>query len=103
MRLTPVQREVLLTLVDLYHMSKGKTVKGEYIAGSINKNPGTIRNQMQSLSSLGLVEGVPGLKDGYRPMIEEYQILNFIKLEKETEAPVIIRGKPIMVRNQLGG
>lgn len=93
MRLTPVQREVLLALVDLYHTSKGEAVKGEDIAGIINKNPGTIRNQMQSLRSLGLVEGVPGPKGGYRPTTEGYQILNFVKLEKEADTPIIVGGK----------
>lgn len=95
MKLTPVQREVLLALIDLYHTSKGGAIKGEDIAGIINKNPGTIRNQMQSLRSLGLVEGVPGPKGGYRPTTEGYQILNFVKLEKEAETPITLRGRPL--------
>ncbi len=70
MKLTAVQREVLLALVDLYYKSQGDAVKGEGIANVINKNPGTIRNQMQSLRSLGLVEGVPGPNGGYRPTVE---------------------------------
>lgn len=95
MRLTPVQREVLLALVDLYHTSKGEAVKGEDIVGIINKNPGTIRNQMQALRSLGLVEGVPGPKGGYKPTTEGYQILNYVKLEREVETPVSVKGRPL--------
>jgi hypothetical protein len=95
MKLTPVQREVLLALIELYHSSKGEAIKGEDIAGMINKNPGTIRNQMQSLRSLGLVEGVPGPKGGYRPTMEGYQILNFVKLDKEAETPVTLGGRTL--------
>jgi hypothetical protein len=93
MKLTPVQREVLLALIELYHTSKGEAIKGEDIAGIINKNPGTIRNQMQSLRSMGLVEGVPGPKGGYRPTMEGYEILSFVKLEKEVETPITLNGK----------
>lgn len=90
MKLTPVQREVLLALIDLYHVSKGTAIKGEDIAALVRKNPGTIRNQMQSLRSLGLVEGVPGPKGGYRATTEGYKSLGFEKLEKEVQIPVFI-------------
>ncbi len=95
MKLTPVQREVLMALVELYHKSGGEAVKGEDIAELIHKNPGTIRNQMQSLRSLGLVEGVPGPKGGYRPTAECYSILNYEKLEREVAVPIRIDGKPV--------
>lgn len=88
MKLTPVQREVLLALIDLYCKSQGDAVKGESIADIISKNPGTIRNQMQSLRSLGLVEGVPGPKGGYRPTIEGYKILNFEEIENRVNVPI---------------
>ncbi len=89
MKLAPVQREILLALIDLYH-SKGKTVKGEDIAALVKKNPGTIRNQMQALRSLGLVEGVPGPKGGYVPTMEGYKILDFEALEKEVTIPLFV-------------
>jgi predicted transcriptional regulator len=89
MKLTAVQREVLLALVDLYYKSHGDAVKGEGIANVINKNPGTIRNQMQSLRSLGLVEGVPGPKGGYRPTVEGYKILNFDEVEDRVSVPIV--------------
>lgn len=89
MKLTPVQREVLLALIDLYCKSHGDAVKGENIADVISKNPGTIRNQMQSLRSLGLVEGVPGPKGGYRPTVEGYRILNFEEVENRVSVPIV--------------
>ncbi len=92
MKLTSVQREVLLALIDLYNKSMGKAVKGEDIAGLITKNPGTIRNQMQSLRSLGLVEGVPGPKGGYRPTTEGYKTLSFDRHEKEVTVPIFSSG-----------
>lgn len=89
MKLTPVQREVLLALIDLYCKSQGDAVKGENIADIISKNPGTIRNQMQSLRSLGLVEGVPGPKGGYRPTIDGYKLLNFEDMENRVTVPIV--------------
>jgi len=94
MKLTPVQREVLLALINLYQTSKGEAIKGENIAVLVKKNPGTIRNQMQSLRSLGLVDGVPGPRGGYRPTTEGYKILNFEKLEKEVQIPIFVNDYP---------
>ncbi|NOZ76817.1 MAG: CBS domain-containing protein [Euryarchaeota archaeon] len=90
MKLTSVQREVLLALVDLYQRSKGSAVKGEDIAELIKKNPGTIRNLMQSLRSLGLVEGVPGPKGGYRPTKEAYEALDFEVIEDGVTVPFFV-------------
>ncbi len=90
MKLTPVQREILLALIDLYHKTKSGAIKGEDIADLVKKNPGTIRNQMQALRSLGLVEGVPGPKGGYVPTTEGYKILDFDKMEKEIQIPIFI-------------
>ncbi|MFQ5816195.1 MAG: CBS domain-containing protein [Candidatus Hydrothermarchaeaceae archaeon] len=89
MKLAPVQREILLALIDLYH-AKGETVKGEDIAALVKKNPGTIRNQMQALRNLGLVEGVPGPKGGYIPTTEGYKTLDFETLEKEVRIPIFV-------------
>lgn len=55
--LTSVQKEILQSLTNLYRKSNFKSIKGEEIAEVMNRNPGTIRNQMQSLRSLGLVKG----------------------------------------------
>ena len=65
MELTLIQKEILTALINLFREHK-HAIKGEMIADVINRNPGTVRNQMQSLKALGLVEGVPGPKGGYK-------------------------------------
>ena len=86
--LTSVQKEILQTLINLYQSSKGKSIKGEDIAEVMNRNPGTIRNQMQSLRSLGLVKGVPGPRGGYKPTIEAYHSLNISVSEEDFNVPI---------------
>jgi hypothetical protein len=86
--LTSVQKEILQSLINLYRQSDGKSIKGEEIAEIMNRNPGTIRNQMQSLRSLGLVKGVPGPRGGYKPTIEAYHNLNISDINKETQVPL---------------
>ncbi|MCK9152401.1 CBS domain-containing protein [Methanobacterium alcaliphilum] len=81
--LTSVQKEILQSLINLYRNSQGKSIKGEEIAEIMNRNPGTIRNQMQSLRSLGLVKGVPGPRGGYKPTIEAYHTLNISATDNE--------------------
>ncbi|MFQ5975311.1 MAG: CBS domain-containing protein [Candidatus Hydrothermarchaeales archaeon] len=90
MKLTSVQREVLMTLMDIFRRSEGEAIKGDSIAQVIGKNPGTIRNQMQSLKALGLVDGVPGPKGGYKPTLEAYETLGFEKLEEEAVVPIYL-------------
>jgi transcriptional regulator len=90
--LTSVQKEILQSLINLYRKSQGKSIKGEEIAEIMNRNPGTIRNQMQSLRSLGLVKGVPGPRGGYKPTIEAYHTLNISSTDKEALVPVFKDG-----------
>jgi predicted transcriptional regulator len=82
MELTPVQRKIITALINLSRQ-KNKVVKGEDIAELIDRNPGTIRNQMQSLKALKLVEGVPGPKGGYKPTGSAYESINIDELEDE--------------------
>ena len=91
--LTSVQKEILQSLINLYRNADGMSIKGEEIAELMNRNPGTIRNQMQSLRSLGLVKGVPGPRVGYKPTIEAYHTLNIQDTDKETLVPVYKKGK----------
>ncbi len=91
--LTSVQKEILQSLINLYRNAEGMSIKGEEIADIMNRNPGTIRNQMQSLRSLGLVKGVPGPRGGYKPTIEAYHTLNIQDADKETNVPVYKEGK----------
>lgn len=86
--LTSVQKEILQSLINLYRNSEGMSVKGEEIADIMNRNPGTIRNQMQSLRSLGLVKGVPGPRGGYKPTIKAYHTLNIQDTDKKSMVPI---------------
>ncbi len=87
MELTPIQKEILTSLIILYR-SKKQAVKGEDIAEIIKRNPGTVRNQMQSLKALGLVEGVPGPKGGYKPTGSTYRALSLSEMDKEIPVPI---------------
>jgi len=91
MELTPVQRDILTALINI-HRVEGRAVKGEEIAELIDRNPGTIRNQMQSLKALNLVEGVPGPKGGYRATGAAYEALNIDATGDVVEVPVIRNG-----------
>ncbi|RBQ22957.1 Inosine-5'-monophosphate dehydrogenase [Candidatus Methanobinarius endosymbioticus] len=93
--LTSVQKEILQTLINLYQISNGKSIKGEDIAEVMNRNPGTIRNQMQSLRSLSLVKGVPGPRGGYKPTIEAYHTLNISVTDNESNVPMFKDGNPV--------
>lgn len=93
--LTSVQKEILQTLINLYQSSEGKSIKGEDIAEVMNRNPGTIRNQMQSLRSLSLVKGVPGPRGGYKPTIEAYHSLNISVSDNDFKVPIYKNGERI--------
>jgi len=75
MDLSLIQKDILITLITLYHR-ESHSIKGEDIADMIQRNPGTVRNQMQSLKAIGLVDGVPGPKGGYIPTSLAYNELN---------------------------
>ncbi|MGB8218304.1 MAG: CBS domain-containing protein [Candidatus Methanoperedens sp.] len=87
MELTPIQKEILTALINLYRTRK-QAIKGEDIAEIIKRNPGTVRNQMQSLKALGLVEGVPGPKGGYKATGATYRALSLSEMDKETNVPI---------------
>uniref|UniRef100_A0A7J3M357 CBS domain-containing protein n=1 Tax=Archaeoglobus fulgidus TaxID=2234 RepID=A0A7J3M357_ARCFL len=90
LELTQIQKDILYALITLYKKKSGGSIKGEEIAELINRNPGTVRNQMQALRALGLVEGVPGPKGGYRPTSKAYELLSITKPEESVVVPVII-------------
>ena len=92
--LTESQKTILQKLVDLYRDSEN-AVKGEAIAEQIDRNAGTIRNQMQSLKALQLVEGVPGPKGGYKPMAEAYNTLDIEEMDEPAAIPLSYNGEPI--------
>ena len=94
LELTQIQRDILYALITLYKKKDG-SIKGEEIAELINRNPGTVRNQMQALRALGLVEGVPGPKGGYKPTVKAYELLSITKPEESVRVPVVVNGKLI--------
>ncbi len=94
LELTQIQKDILYALVTIYKNKGGGSVKGEEIAELINRNPGTVRNQMQALRSLGLVEGVPGPKGGYRPTSKAYEMLSITSYEESVKVPVVVNGEP---------
>jgi predicted transcriptional regulator len=96
MELTSVQREILIALISLFR-KKERSIRGEEIAEVIGRNPGTIRNQMQSLRALQLVDGVPGPKGGYMATSAAYKELDLDTMEHE--AQVFIAKNGVEVQN----
>ncbi len=92
--LTPSQRTILSALINL-HRDREDAVKGETIAEEVDRNPGTIRNQMQSLKALQLVEGVPGPKGGYKPTTTAYEALDLERMEEPASTPLVYEGEPL--------
>ncbi|MEF8777058.1 MAG: Rrf2 family transcriptional regulator [Haloarculaceae archaeon] len=96
--LTPSQQTILQELVNLHRESE-KAVKGEDIADRVDRNPGTIRNQMQSLKALQLVEGVPGPKGGYKPTANAYEALQIQELDQAADVPFTHNGELVAEAN----
>ncbi|MBS3760468.1 HTH domain-containing protein [Halodesulfurarchaeum sp.] len=92
--LTASQKTILRALVDRYTQAE-TAVKGETIADEVDRNPGTIRNQMQSLKALQLVEGVPGPKGGYRPTTNAFEALEIEQIDSPAVVPVRRNGEPV--------
>ena len=94
MDLSPIQKDILITLITLYHQVS-HSIKGEEIADVLKRNPGTVRNQMQALKALGLVDGIPGPKGGYSPTARAYKELNLADLEHQSEVPIYRDGEKV--------
>jgi transcriptional regulator len=87
MELTLIQKDIIISLINLQRQ-KDRAIKGEEIAEAIQRNPGTIRNQMQLLKALRLVEGIPGPKGGYKPTGAAYDILRIQQINNESVVPI---------------
>ncbi|MFW6003130.1 MAG: Rrf2 family transcriptional regulator [Halanaeroarchaeum sp.] len=96
--LTASQKTILRALVDLY-TQRESAVKGEDIAEEVDRNPGTIRNQMQSLKALQLVEGVPGPKGGYKPTTNAFEALEIQQMDRPANVDVHLNGEHIEEAN----
>ncbi|WP_424014510.1 Rrf2 family transcriptional regulator [Halorubrum xinjiangense] len=92
--LTSSQKSILTALINLYGEQED-AVKGEAIAEEVDRNPGTIRNQMQSLKALQLVEGVPGPKGGYKPTSNAYEALDIQRMDEPADVPIFHEGEQI--------
>jgi hypothetical protein len=92
--LTSSQKTILTALINL-HRETEDAVKGEDIAAEVDRNPGTIRNQMQSLKALQLVEGVPGPKGGYKPTANAYEALDIEQMDEPAAVPLTHNGEPV--------
>ncbi len=92
MDLSLIQKDILITLISLYHQYS-HPIKGEEIADIIRRNPGTVRNQMQALKALGLVDGVPGPKGGYHPTSRAYTELHVTADDSESEVAILRNGE----------
>jgi hypothetical protein len=95
MDLSLIQKDILITLISLYHQYS-HPIKGEEIAEVIRRNPGTVRNQMQALKAIGLVDGIPGPKGGYNPTAMAYRELNLGISEGEYDVLISREGEVIM-------
>lgn len=91
MDLSLIQKDILITLISLYHQYS-HPIKGEEIAEIIRRNPGTVRNQMQTLKVLGLTDGVPGPKGGYHPTARAYSELNLSSESTNIDVPISRNG-----------
>ena len=96
--LTSSQKTILTALINLYREQDG-AVKGETIAAEVDRNPGTIRNQMQSLKALQLVEGVPGPKGGYKPTATAYDALQIQEIDHAADVPLFHGGELVEEAN----
>jgi predicted transcriptional regulator len=92
--LTPSQKNILQALINL-HREDESAVKGEDIAQRVDRNAGTIRNQMQSLKALQLVEGVPGPKGGYKPTAAAYEALEIQQMDEPAAVPFRHEGEMV--------
>ncbi|MGM0590596.1 MAG: Rrf2 family transcriptional regulator [Halobacteriota archaeon] len=92
--LTSSQKTILTALINL-HRETEDAVKGEEIAAEVDRNPGTIRNQMQSLKALQLVEGVPGPKGGYKPTANAYEALDVQRMDEPASVPLFHDGNRV--------
>lgn len=79
--LSDIQWRIITTLVNQYQQSDAP-VKSNQIAAAIDRNSGTVRNQMGNLTALDLVDGVPGPTGGYEPTENAFEVLGRENLDE---------------------
>jgi len=90
--LTSNQKQTLATLTDLY-LQKNDLITKDYLAEEINREPGTVRNQLQSLTSLQLVESFPGQKGGYKPTESALDLLDIEQIPNPQNIQLLHNGE----------
>lgn len=68
------QRQMLAAIVDAYD-DEEEPVKSSRVAELVDRSPGTVKNQMKKLTSIGIVDSVRGPTGGYRPNDNTYAVL----------------------------
>lgn len=86
-KLSTSQEQILTTLVNEHQQSDGP-VKASQIATVLDRTPGGVRNAMQGLKLLDLVEGVPGPAGGYEPTEHAFTVLERDGLENRETVTV---------------
>lgn len=87
--LTPRQRRTLTELVNEFQEGDSP-ISAKDLAIVLDREPGTLRNQMMTLQSLNLVEGISGPAGGYKPTSAAYEVLGRQPLA-EAEAVTLAR------------
>jgi predicted transcriptional regulator len=82
--LTTSQQQTLTALVNNYQPGEGP-VKTQTVAENVDRTTGTVQNQMQRLSQLGVVEGVSGPSGGYKPTKIAYEVLDREPVDDSTD------------------
>jgi predicted transcriptional regulator len=72
----PTALQRTLTVLVNEHRATGQPVPSARLAEILDRHPGTVKNQMPKLTSLGLVESVRGPEGGYEPTAEAVGLLD---------------------------
>lgn len=92
--LTESQKQILTALINLAREQDGPVI-AETIAEEIDRASGTIRNQMQQLKALHLVEGISGPKGGYVPTAAAFETLNLDQVDQPAVVPIILNKRRV--------
>jgi predicted transcriptional regulator len=96
--LTPSQQTLLRALIDRIRADEDRdAVSGERLAEAVDLAPGSVRNKMQHLKALQLVEGIPGPNGGYVPTGKAYRVLDLADVENARSVPVRCDGDRLTV------
>lgn len=92
--LTSSQKRILSALTDLYRETEDP-IQSMDIAEEVNRSTGGIRNKMQSLINLQLVEGISGQKGGYKPTKKAYDVFDIEYIDDPENVPLVYNNKQL--------